>query len=148
MKFSTWTVRNTEDWERFAHWFSAHPNPYPFRINPGDGRSLSQNALFHLWVGQIASQRGDVSASTVKGELHHRFGLGIRLRDPQFTFIWDKIGASDWPYDKQCNLLSSGALNVSSAMTTAELKEYLNEIELLAAQQGWHLTHPREQSND
>lgn len=144
MNFPNWTIRNADDWQRFAVWFGEHTDPYPFRVCPGEGRSLSQNALLHLWIGEIASQRGDVSADTVKGELHRRIGLDIRLRNSKFAFVWGSLGAGNWAYEQQCGFLASGILNVSSGMTTGELKEYLDAIEGLAAENGWRLTQPKE----
>lgn len=90
-------------------------------------RSLSQNALVHVWFDEIAKHHGDRSALDVKGEMHRKFGLAIRLRNPQFAWVWHQTGAP-LDYEKQCKLLACGALNVSSGMTTKELKEYADEI--------------------
>ena len=91
-------------------------------------RTLSQNALIHVWFDEIAKHRGDVTAFDVKGELHRKFGLPIRLRNPQFAWVWHQTGAA-LDYEKQCKLLACGVLNVSSGMTKKELKEYADEIQ-------------------
>ena len=140
---ATRTIRHPEDWVSFCAWLQDHPNPYPFRICEGAGRSLSQNALLHMWFGQIAAQRSDVSLDDVKGEMHRRFGLDIRLRNPQFEWVWNQSGAK-LSYEKQCAALGSGVFGVSSGMTTKELKKYLDALHAYATEQGWRLTIPED----
>ena len=140
----TRTIRTPENWQAFVAWMLDNPNPYPFRICDGEGRSLSQNALIHLWFGEIAKQREDMTLDQVKGEMHRRFGLSIRRQDARFDWVWKQCGADDWPYEQQCRFLASGVLNVSSGMTTKELKQYLDALEHHAREQGWILTMPKE----
>ena len=104
-------------------------------------RTLNQNALLHVWFGEIAHWHGDRDAKQVKGEMHHAYALDIRLRDPQFNWIWKHSGAR-LNYEQQCGLLASETLNVSSAMTTKELTEYMSAIERHYAQLGLALKVP------
>lgn len=90
-------------------------------------RSLNQNALLHKWFDQIAKRDGDKTARDVKGELHHKYALDIRLRDEQFAWVWAQTGAK-LTYEQQCSLLSSETLGMSSQMTTKELREYMDAI--------------------
>ncbi len=105
-------------------------------------RTLSQNSLLHMWIGEIAKHEGDTADGT-KGRLHREIGLPIRLRNTQFAWVWGQTGAG-LPYEKQCALLASGCLNVSSGMTTKELREYLDAIEVKYRAQGVALTNPEE----
>ncbi len=43
------------------------------------GRSLSANGQQHLWYGQIASQRGDITAHEVKLMCKAMFGISVML---------------------------------------------------------------------
>lgn len=104
-------------------------------------RTLSQNALLHKRFKDIADHYGDRSATDVKGECHMQFGLTIRLRDPQFAWIWERTGAL-LPYEKQVKLMASGTLSMSSAMTTAELTEYLDDMAREYRARGVVLTDP------
>lgn len=106
-------------------------------------RSLNQNALLHMWFGEISRFKGDMTPDEVKGECHRRWGLPIRLQDPVFKWVWDRSGAH-LDYEKQCKLLASGALSLSSGMTTKQLKEYLDEIEGHFRPLGVPLTDPEE----
>lgn len=70
-------------------------------------------------------------------------GLMIRMRNPQFAFIWNSTGAK-MDYEKQCKLLASGVLSVSSGMEDKELREYLNEVSRHFRGEGFRLTEPEE----
>lgn len=103
-----------------------------------DKRSLRANALLHQWFGQIATQTGS-DAKSIKGECHHEWALDIRLRDEKFAWVWERTGAL-LSYEKQCSLLASETLGISSRMTTKELSEYMDQIERHYRTQGVQLT--------
>ena len=113
------------------------------RLTFSDKRSLSQNALFHLWMGEIAKHFGDRSALDVKGDTHRDLGLHIRLKDPQFNWVWARTGAL-LDYEKQSKMLASGVLDFSSAMSTADLSAYMDEIARFYEAKGVRLTRPSE----
>ena len=102
-------------------------------------RTLSQNALLHVWFGEIAKHLGDRSAQDVKGECHRDIGLTIRLRDEQFGWVWNQTGRK-MNAEQQAKLLASGCLNLSSGMSVKELREYMDEIERVYS--GVNLTRP------
>jgi len=108
-----------------------------------DKRSLKANALLHLWFKEIADHLGDRSALDVKGECHRDLGLVIRLRDPQFNWVWARTGAL-LDYEKQSKMLASGVLDFSSAMSTADLSAYMDEISRFYEAKGVRLTRPNE----
>jgi len=107
----------------------------------GESRTGQQNRTLHMWFGEIAKQCGDRSAIDVKGECHRTWGLAIKMRDPQFAWVWEKTGAH-LGYEKQCSLLASGVLNVSSSMTAKELSEYLDDMSRHYRTNGYYLTDP------
>ena len=107
-------------------------------------RTTNQNALLHQWFAQIANQ-GNADAKMVKGQCHHEWALDIRLRDEQFAWIWERTGAL-LSYEKQCSLLASETLGVSSRMSTKELKEYMDQIQRHYAGRGVHLTQPKDKA--
>ncbi len=106
-------------------------------------RTTNQNSLLHKWFGMIASHAGDRTATDVKGECHHRWALNIRMRDEKFAWVWDRTGAK-LPYEKQCSLLASETLGISSRMTTKELSEYMGQIELHYQAKGVQLPQPED----
>jgi hypothetical protein len=104
-------------------------------------RSNLQNALLHMHFGEIARQRGDCTMIDVKGEMHKRYGLAIRLRDPQFAWLWERTGAR-MNHEQQERFLASEAIAFSSAMSKPELKEYMDAMQLDMRAEGYVLTDP------
>jgi hypothetical protein len=118
--------------------------PMPFTVTVSDRkikRSVQQNALLHKWFGEIARHYGDRDMLGVKGQCHHQWGLPIKLRDPQWAWVWHKSGAQ-LPYEKQCAMLASGVLNVSSSMSVKELTEYMDAVAMKYRAEGVYLTDP------
>lgn len=108
---------------------------------PKTKRTPNQNRTLHMWFGEIAQQRDDWDASEVKGFCHRQWGLPIKLRDEQFAWVWSQSGQR-LGYERQCALLASGVLNVSSSMTTKELKEYMDAMQRHFLGEGVRLTNP------
>jgi len=106
-----------------------------------ESRTAQQNRTLHMWFGEVAKQQADLDASEVKGMCHRRWGLAIKLRCPRFAWIWENSGAR-LPYEKQCSLLASGILNVSSSMSVEELSEYMDAMSRHFRSDGVHLTDP------
>lgn len=106
-------------------------------------RTLSQNALLHKWFSEVSAHFGDRTPKQVKGECHHKYGLVYRLKDPQFEWVWTRTGAH-LDYEKQCSLLASETLGVSSKMKKPDLTAYMNEMQHDYALKGVRLTIPEE----
>ena len=118
--------------------------PIPFTLTWSEGkmkRTIQQNALLHMWFGEIAKWHGDCTADEVKGWCHHKWGLDIRKRDPQFLYVWTKA-TERMDYEQQCRLLSSGIMSISSEMGAPELSEYMNAMALHYRAEGVRLTDP------
>lgn len=107
----------------------------------GESRTDAQNRTLHMWFGQVAKKQNDLDSHEVKGMCHRQWGLTIRMRDEVFAWVW-KRSAADLPYEKQCALLASGRLQVSSGMTTDELSEYMEAMSRHFRLQGVYLTDP------
>lgn len=134
----------TEDQaKRLSEYLVGLPVPFTVTWKEGRVRSLNQNALLHKWFREVAQHKGDVTPDEVKGQCHRKYGLAIKLEDPQFAWVWDQTGAK-MPYEKQCALLASGILTVSSTMTTAELTTYMDAMQRDYMQEGVRLTIPEE----
>lgn len=104
-------------------------------------RTSQQNRTLHMWFGEIAKHLEDWDAHGIKGVCHRKWGLTIRLRDPQFAWVWERSG-KQMPYEKQCSLLASGILSVSSEMSTKELSEYMDAMFQHYTSEGIRLTDP------
>lgn len=106
-------------------------------------RSSAQRRLQHMWIGQIAKQRGDVTKSQCEAEFKLDYAIPILLESDE--------DYSDWWYGNEHNLWSreKALANMKFTPATRLMKvkpfnAYLLEIEMLSAQEGWRLTFPRD----
>lgn len=106
-------------------------------------RTKLQNALLHKWFGEIARQWNDSTLVDVKAQMHYKYGVPIRNRDPVFNYVWANLTA-DLPYEKKIGLLKTGVLAMSSVMTKKELSEYMDAMALDMRAEGYTLTDPEE----
>lgn len=137
------TIFTPEDADDLCKWLVGLPLPFTVTVKDGKARTLNQNALLHKWYGEISKHDGDKTSKEVKGECHHDYGLDIRMRDEQFAWVWKQTGAR-MTYEQQCALLASETLAVSSAMTTAELREYMDAMLRDYTLKGYRLTIPED----
>ena len=139
----TMRVISADEAQRLAGMITGLPLPFAVTITEGEiKRSTEQNALLHKWYGQVAKATHSDMVH-VKGECHHKWGLPIKLRNPQFAWVWKHSGEK-LNYEKQCALLASGVLNISSSMTVKELSEYMDAMAAFYRGQGIALVDPEE----
>lgn len=127
--------------KRLSEMLVGLPLPFSMTIGDGDARTLSQNALLHKWFGEVARHFGDINFIGAKGQCHHQYGLPIRQRNEQFAWVWKQTGAK-LDHERQCKMLASGTLNISSAMSVKELTEYMDAMKREYAEQGCFLSDP------
>lgn len=101
-------------------------------------RSLPANNQQHLWYGQIAKQRGDVTALDVKAECKDMFGLPILLNSDKHAdkleFLLHKLDYYKHSYENRLKLVH--CLEVTSLFNTAEAKEYMDNMTFYWCEQG------------
>lgn len=139
----TRAVTTPEQAAKLAEWLVGLTVPFTLTVKEGRVRSLDQNALLHKWYGEIAAQSGDMTAAQVKGQAHVAFGVPIKMRDPIWARVWQKMFAP-LTYEQQCFLFSHGILSMTRDMTTKELKEYLDAMAEHYRSQNFRLTEPEE----
>jgi len=139
----TRNIFTPEDADTLCRYLVGLPMPFNVTVKDGESRTLPQNALLHKWFGEIAKHHGDRDTADVKGQMHRDLGLNIRLRDPVFAWVWKHTGEL-LPYEKQCKLLASGALGLSSGMSSPQLKEYMNAIQKDCAEKRIAITIPED----
>lgn len=134
-----------EEANRIAQWVEGLSLPFTLTVTEGKLRTLSQNALVHVWFDVVSKHKGDVTLKTVKGQCNHKYGLPVRLQDPQFEWVWVRSGGL-LTYEQQCSFLSSETIAVTSAMTAPQLRGYLDEMQRDYAAEGITLTTPEDRS--
>ena len=139
----TRAIMGKQDAVALAEYLEGLTMPFTVTVKDGKPRSIPQNSTLHKWYAEIAAHYGDRTDTDVKGECHRKYGLPIRIRDVQWAWVWNNSAAS-LSYEKQCKVLASGVFNVSSGMTSPELKSYMDAMarDYLAA--GVALTIPKD----
>ena len=92
-------------------------------------RTLSQNALFHVWVAVFAEFIGEVSIEACKTDVK-RYLLGARERVSKIT---GKTEMEDYK---------------TSEMSTKELSDFMDKFKIWAQTEGCYLPYWKEQGFD
>lgn len=115
----------------------------PFTASITKKRTVDQNKLQRLWIGEIAEQLGDRTPEEVRGELKLRFGVPIlRAQNDTFCEKYDRI-IKPLPYEQKLELMMEPIdFPVSRIMTTAQFTQYIDEIYKFFTERGCVLTLP------
>ena len=93
-------------------------------------RSISANNQQHLWYGQIAKAKGDITALDIKNWCKAFLGLPILLNSAKhgdkMEFLLDKLDYHKHGYESQMKLIQ--CLEVTSLFNTPEAKEYMEQM--------------------
>lgn len=93
-------------------------------------RSISANNQQHLWYGQIAKHKGDVSALDIKNFCKAIMGLPILhtsvKHGDKIEFLLSKLDYYKHSYESQMKLIQ--CLEVTSLFTTSESKQYMEDM--------------------
>ncbi len=96
-------------------------------------RSLSMNALSHMWYQAIGDQTGQ-SALEVKRECKYLFGVPmLRAKSESFDFLISSLEAS-LSYEQM--LVAMDEIRVTSAFTKKQMAKYLMQIQRTQAESG------------
>lgn len=103
-------------------------------------RTLDQNSLFHLWCEEFATQLKDRTAQEVKRDIKLNIGIPILCEgNAKFRKAWEEQ-TEGMPYERK--LAWMDCIAVTSAMTTKQLTDCMDEVSRIAARNNVKLTHP------
>lgn len=113
------------------------------QIKTGQDRSLSQNAISHVWYGQVARELREQTAEEVRCECKLRFGVPIlRAEDEDFREMYDAAIKHHLSYEQKLKAMQY--LPVTSLMTKKQLSRYLQDVQAEYAGRGVRLEFPAE----
>ncbi len=105
------------------------PQPFNVTVQAGEGkkRSMSQNGLFHAWMGQIAKATHD-EPGKVKADCHIRWGIPIfRAEDEAYAeFIHSALGGLT--RDDVKDRIERGFIPCTSLMSKPLLARYMDAV--------------------
>lgn len=108
-------------------------------------RTLTQDALAHVWYGQIADYEGN-KAEDIKSYCKYNFGMQMLGQDPDCTeyinMVRDKI--KPMAYEERIKFMKY--IRVTSLMDTASHAAYMKKLQLFYGTQGIELKNKKDQS--
>ncbi len=136
-------IRNEDERTMAARFVEGRSYPFTLTITDGKPRSTAQNRLLHKWMGEIAEQKGDVTADEARAYCKLTIGVPIlRQQNAAFKERYDEI-LKPLSYEQKLAIMSEPLnLPVTSLMSTKQLTEYLEGIIRHFGEQGIVLTMP------
>ena len=118
------------------------PLPFTAKITKGKHRSLAQNRLQRLWMGQAAAQWPDYDAEGHRAYCKAYFGIPILVEDADFKEKYDRI-IRPLPIEQKLELMAVPFdFPVTRIMTTEQKKRYLDRVYIHFTEHGVKLTEP------
>ena len=115
-------------------------------IRSGQDRSLSQNAISHVWYGEVSRKLKEQTPEEVKCECKLRFGVPIlRAEDEDFREMYDAAIRRYLTYEQK--LRAMRYLPVTSLMTKNQLSRYLEAVQREYASRGVSLEFPQDRED-
>lgn len=136
------TVEKPEDYGRLVMDLGNMQHPFTVTAVQGKDRTPAQNRTIHKWFGEIAAQRGDVTAEEVKAECNLQYGRPILARDDAqwdaaFRYVFEGLG-----YAAKLKAIRVFDIPFTRRMTTAQLTEYMDAMAQDYRSRGIVLTDP------
>lgn len=132
----TRSIRDEQEARALAEYLMAAPKPVTVTITSGPRRSLSQNALLHVWFSTIAKHLGDQTEHEVKAFCNLTYGRPIKMRDePEwaraFGYIFDGLS-----YAAKLKAIRVLDIPFTRSMSAPQLTEYMDQMQRDYAEQG------------
>lgn len=138
-------IRTGEDFASLINHLGNMRHPFTVSVIKGAKRSDEQNQTVHKWFGELAGQRGDVTADEVKSECNLEYGLPIMMEaDAEWKAVFGHLFRG---LDYQRKLKAIRVLDVpfTRRMTVQQLNRYMTAMQKDAAERGFVLTIPQEE---
>lgn len=139
---STFEVKTPDDLIKFQHYLGQMDFPYLVAATKERDRTKAQNRTIHKWYGEIAAQKGDVTAQEVKASCNLAYGKPILMRDDpdwaeKFSLLFDTLNHQD-----KLDAIRTLDLPFTRRMKVPQLSEYMEQMQRDAASRGYALTVP------
>jgi hypothetical protein len=91
-------------------------------------RSLSQNAISHVWYEQIAKVLNEQTVNEVKRECKLNYGVPIlRAESDEFRAYYDDLIKHRYTYEEKLRMMDY--MPITSLMSTDQLNQYLDAMQ-------------------
>jgi hypothetical protein len=139
------SIESDNDRRMAIRLLEARPVPFTFTLTDGKHRSTAQNKLQHMWMAEIAQQKGDMTAEEARGYCKLTIGVPIlRSENAAFAKEYDDV-VKPLPYEAKLKLMMVPFdFGVTRLMTTKQKTQYLDAIAKHFGEQGIILTMPED----
>jgi hypothetical protein len=123
-------------------WLENLTPPFLISVTMGKHRSARQNKLQRKWCKEISEQLGTMTEEQVRGYCKAWFGLPIRLEDPVFAEVYERI-IKPKPYEEKLEMMMVPLdMPITRDMTTKQKARYLDAMYVYWTARGIILTDP------
>lgn len=138
---TTYAIRNEYDKSQVLKRIESLPWPMSVNIQSGAPRSIEQNKLQRLWVGELEEQ-GDMTREEYRGFCKLHFGVEIAKEYPEFARAYDKY-IRPLPYETKLAMMQEPLdFPVTRILKVKQKKRYLDKIYVHFSGLGFRLTDP------
>jgi hypothetical protein len=131
-----WNVRNATELLNFLQ--STELRGFGYRYyweKIGEKRSISANALSHVWYSEIAKQKGDETPEDVKRHCKAHYGIPILIRgSKEFAEKYSRIIKANLTTEQRIEIMEW--FPVTRLMNKEQMKEYLDTMQIEYGKQG------------
>ena len=136
-------LETDHDRRMLIRFLETQPLPLTVSLSKGGVRTLKQNKLQRLWVGEIADQLGDQTPEDIRGYCKLTIGVPIlRAENESFRERYDAV-VKPLPYEQKIALMMEPLdFPVTRLMTTKQHTAYLDGVHRHFSERGIMLTDP------
>ena len=136
-------LETDHDRRMLIRFLETQPLPLTVSLSKGGVRTLKQNKLQRLWVGEIADQLGDQTPEYIRGYCKLAIGVPIlRAENESCRERYDAI-VKPLPYEQKIALMMEPLdFPVTRLMTTKQHTAYLDGVHRHFSERGIMLTDP------
>lgn len=136
-------LETDHDRRMLIRFLETQPLPLTVSLSKGGVRTLKQNKLQRLWLGEIADHLGDQTPEYIRGYCKLTIGVPIlRAENESFRERYDAV-VKPLPYEQKIALMMEPLdFPVTRLMTTKQHTAYLDGVHRHFSERGIMLTDP------
>lgn len=133
-------IRTPDDLQAATALIATVKLPLTLEWHQGVNRTKQQNRLLHKWFGEIAEQRGDMTAIQVKAEAKGFHGVAMmRAESDYFRERYDAATAGR-TMEQKLQILEIWPL--TSLMSVPQMTRFMDDVSADYSAKGFRLTQP------
>lgn len=150
MQGEHWQINSDQTLNDFKGFLDAQLKEHKsFRcqVKTGKNRSLTKNALSHVWYAQLDKERfQDHEPGYARRYCKAHFGIPLLAEDEEFSEKYNRLIRKRYSYEEKLEMMEW--FPVTSLMTEDQMSRYLHTMQHVFAPDGVILTTPKDSEYD